>query len=413
MTTPERLWIFNHHAAAPDQSAGTRHYDLASRLVRRGIDVTIFAAGFNHFTGREERLRPWQLKRVEIVGGVRFVWVRTYPYRGNDFRRIASMGSYLVMSILAQIGHPRPTHVIGSTVHPLAAIAAYFVARARRAAFFFEIRDLWPQTLIDLGLIREGSLRATVLRAIERFLINRARAVIAVLPGIHDYIRDQRLEPRGVAYIPNGVDLTKSAPLAATDPALARMRALRDAGRFVAIYAGSHALVNRLDVVLDAAALLLQRSGSSVHVVLAGDGRERPALEARAASLGLANVEFLGPVPKRNIPRLLEAADVCLLHVTASPVYRFGVSFNKLFDYLASRKPIVFACHSAYDPVAEAGCGLSIPPDDPAALADALDRLQRTPAAELDAMGRNGLRWVAQHHDMDELARSLLAALRR
>lgn len=405
----QRLWIFNHHAGAPDSGTGTRHFDLASHLGADRFDVTIFAAGFNHFTGREERLRGWQLKRTEIIDGVRFVWVRTIPYRENDGRRVASMVSYLFVTIIAQLGHAAPTHVIGSTVHPLAALAGYLVARLRGAAFYFEIRDLWPQTLVDLGALREAAVVTRLLRALERFLVSRARAVITVLPGMDLYIRERGLNPRAIAYIPNGVDLRRSAATSRSR-AVSRVLELRAAGRFVTIYAGSHALVNRLDVVLDAAANLT-RLHSRAHIVLVGDGRERLALQARAAALGLENVDFLGPVPRNEVAALLAESDVCLLHVTDSPVYRFGMSFNKLFDYLASGKPIIFACRAAYDPVAEAECGLSIAPDDADSLADAIRRLEHTPIGEREAMGRNGVRWVTEHHDMAMLAHRLSATL--
>ena len=152
-----RVWIVNHYAATPDEPAGTRHYALARELVTRGHAVTIFAASFGHHSGRERRLASRSLYRSEWHDGVRFVWLRTLPYRGNTWRRPLNMLSFLVTFLVVQTREKAPDTVVGSTVHPFAALGGWVAARLRGADFVFEIRDLWPQTLVDLGAMRAGS----------------------------------------------------------------------------------------------------------------------------------------------------------------------------------------------------------------------------------------------------------------
>jgi len=208
-STPGRgrhLWIVNHYAVGPDMPKGTRHYSLARQLVARGHRVTIFAASFDHDAGRERFAWGRALARRQTIDGIQFVWLRTIPYQGNTIRRQFNMLSFLLMFLLAQVGEARPDVVLGSTVHPFAAFGAWVAARARGVPFVFEIRDLWPQTLVDLGALRVGSPFERGLRHLEAFLVHRATAVITLLPGIRDYLRGQGLPDDKVVYLPNGAD---------------------------------------------------------------------------------------------------------------------------------------------------------------------------------------------------------------
>jgi glycosyltransferase involved in cell wall biosynthesis len=424
-----RVWIVNHYADAPDRPSGTRHYDLAQQLIGQGREVTIFAAGFSHVTGRDERMRGARLSRTETFDGVRFVWLRTVSYRGNTARRSINMLSFAAVFLLVQWRSARPDAVIGSTVHPFAAFAAWIAAKLRRAIFLYEVRDLWPQTLVDLGAIRDGSPGERSLRWIEAFLVRRASAVITLLPGMRDYLAGRGLPTDRVVYIPNGVDLERfdeavaagtpgtagtaaaapASPHGPADVALARIRATRDAGRFAIGYVGAFGRVNELGVIVRAAMLAERREPGRISLTLIGDGPERAGLVALAGSDPA--IAFGAAIPKRDVPRLLAALDGTVVHATETPVYRYGISFNKLFEYLAAGRPVVFACASAYDPVGAEGAGLSIPPDDPEALADAMLTLAATPEAERQAMGRAGRSVVERDHDMAALGARLGAAL--
>lgn len=405
-----RVWIANHYASPPDEPAGTRHFELARVLVHRGVAVTIFAAGFGHKSGREQRLAPGRLYRTQVVDGVRFVWLWTLPYRGNTWRRQANMLSYLATFLVVQTRFAAPDVIVGSTVHPFAALGAWLVARARRARFLFEILDLWPQTLVDLGALRDGSPGERLLRALEAFLVRRASAVITVLPGMRDYLRERGLPCDHVVYVPNGANLETFGAAAviphADEPeAVARcadeVRRLRADGRFVIGYVGAFGRVNRVDVIIEAAAIAEARASGRVGVVLIGDGPERRDLERRAAGNPAV---ALGPaIPKAFVPSVLRSLDAAVVHTTLTPVYRYGISFNKVFEYMAAERPVVFACRSAYDPVAVCGAGLTVPPDDPGSLAAAFIELAGASSAARVAMGSAGRAYVAREHDIETL----------
>ncbi len=409
-----RIWILNHYASPPDRPAGTRHYEFGRLLAGWGHDVTIFASSFSHFSRAEERLAAGERMRAEVIDGVRFVWIRTTPYSRNDHRRVLNMLSYAAGAVQAQRTFARPDVVIGSCVHPMAVAAACLIGAIRRAPFVFEVRDLWPQTLIDMGALRERGVTARVLRALERFLYHRARLVISLLPGAAEYITAAGVPASKIVYIPNGIAERTAVPAwpdAQTRVLVDRIRQWREAGCLVAGYVGSHGQANGADMLVEAAAVLRDRGIGDIALVLVGDGPDKERCEQLARRRGLQNILFAPPVPKHAVPSVLEALEVTLFPLRDVPVFRYGLSSNKLFDYLASGRPVIFACALADNPVRASGGGICVRPEAPTAVADALVQLAAAGQAGRRAIGEHGRSWVYRHHNVTTLAEQFLRAL--
>ena len=408
-----RIWIFNHYASPPDRAAGTRHYDLGRVLAAQGHEVIIFASSFSHFSRREERLAPGQRIRIEDTDGVRFVWLRTTAYSRNDYRRVVNMLSYAIRASWAQRRMRRPDVVVGSSVHLAAVAAAWLVALCRRAVFVFEVRDLWPQTLIDMGALREGGATARLLQAAELFFYQRARTVICLLPHGADYIASRGIPRSKVVYVPNGI-ADDRVEISAPDQSaelVNRINEWRTGGYLIAGYVGSHGSVNGVSDLVKAARELRDRGENSMAFVLVGDGPEKEACQRLAGQYGLENVLFWPPVPKREVRAVLEAVDVLIFCVRDVAVHSYGLSCNKLFDYLASGRPVVFASGVADGPVHESGGGICVPAESPADLAEAMITLVRLGEAERRAIGQLGRAWVYQHHGTTALAGQFLQAM--
>jgi glycosyltransferase involved in cell wall biosynthesis len=408
-----RIWILNHYALPPDRAGGTRHYEFARRLAEWGHDVTIFASSFSHFSRTEERLAPGERLRVEVIDGVRFAWIRTVPYQRNDRRRALNMASYAAGVLRVQHRFPRPDVVVGSCVHPLAVAAAALIGAVRRVPFVFEVRDLWPQTLIDMGALPERGPLTTALRAGERFLYRRARTIISLLPGAAEYITATGISKDKIFYIPNGTTASARSLTAEQGEVTQQIGRWHESGALVAGYVGSHGAANGVDVLVRAAAVLRDRGVADIALVLVGDGPDKGRCQKLAADLGLDNIAFAPPVPKQAVPALLQSLDMTLFPLRDLPVFRYGLSSNKLFDYLASGRPVVCASALADNPVRASGGGLCVQPETPQAIADALCTLSAAGPSARHTIGQRGRTWVHQHHDMTMLATRFRQALER
>lgn len=404
------IWIFNHYAHAADVPGGTRHYDLARELVRRGHHTTIFASSFHHNRHQEMKLAPGERWKVEDVAGTRFVWIKTFPYQSNDWRRVLNMVSYMVCAWSLGRNAPetilktgKPDVIIGSSVHLLAVFAAYRVAKHHGAKFIMEVRDLWPQTIIDLGEMSERNPVTKILQFLERFLYQRAERIIVLAPGMGEYISDRGIIKEKITWISNGVDLSRFKEFAAQD--------LPD-NAFKVMYLGAHGQANALDVLLDAAKVAQDQGHREIEFILVGDGPEKPRLVERAKELGLTNMKFCDPVPKTKVSKTLGEATAAVFVLNDLPLYRYGISLNKLFDYMAAEKPLILAGYPVNNPVKQARCGLTVPPRNPEALAEAIIELSRMPKEEREAMGRRGREYVEKYHAIPVLADKLIQCIK-
>lgn len=391
------ILLVNHYALPPSRAGGTRHFALSRELTRRGHEVTIAASNVDYMTRQGRHLGRRENFLDESVEGVRFLWVRSPAYSGNSAARLWNMlsfsGRLLQRAAAPHLG--RPDVVLGSSPHPFAALAAQRLAQRFQAPFVLEVRDVWPETLVELAGISPHHPLVRVLGWIEDYLYRHASRIVSVLPGAKDQVAAKGTSSEKVVWIPNGVDLNF---VPEPSPCV-------ESPVFTVMYAGAHGLANGLDTVLDAAAILqAQGFGSEIRFALVGDGPEKSRLQARAESEGLDVVKFLAPVPKREVYRVLQGADVFLMILKESPVFRWGVSPNKLFDYLVMARPVIFGVNTPFDMVTEAGAGIRIEPEDAGSLAAAVLKLRRCPIEARREMGERARRYVEENHNLARLA---------
>lgn len=399
-----KIWIFNHYAVGPNSNGITRHYDLAKYLVKKGHEVTIFASSFNHQALEEEHLKNSSKKYVEKeYDGVKFVWIKTLAYKKNNWRRVINMLNYTYKAYRrGKKNKENPDIVIGSLAHPLAALIGYFIAKKKKALFYFEERDLWPQSLIDLGKMSKKNPAIIILGRLEKFLYTKSTRIILLFDKAINYVKSKGINSSKVVYLPNGVDFTRfeeevSLPKNITE----ELNKLEN--KIIAVYTGTLGLANSIDTVLDVALEIMQKN-PRVHFLFVGGGPQKENLLKRKIDEKIENVTFLEPMPKRYIANILRKSDVGLLPLKDSPVFKWGISPNKLYDYMAASLPVLLLCNLDDTPIEKYKAGEVFKKDF---VPNLVDFFSNVSLAELKEMGRNGNKYVNESHDWEKLASKL------
>jgi glycosyltransferase involved in cell wall biosynthesis len=405
---PMHLLIVNQYGLPTGTPGITRHGDLGAELARRGHEVTVIASRFNYLTRSRSDGRT-----SEDHGGVRFRWLDTGSYRGNDRQRARSMLKFTARATAVGLRLPRrPDVVIASSPHLLVGLSGAAIARRYRVPFLFEVRDLWPSILVDLGAVRAGSIGHRALERLERLTYRLADRIITVPPHADRRVAELGADAAKCVHIPNAtaLDASVEAPL----PSSLADILDRCEGRDVLLYAGAQGVSNGLDVVLDMLDLMRRDDPATygrLAVVLVGDGGEHDALVASASGRGHDYLFFHAPVEKAAIPAALRRASFLLVSFSDAPTYDYGLSPNKLFDYMSARRPVLLASRLLDTPVDEARAGRCFVPGSPASLADAVRWLVETPAAERAAMGDRGADLVRRRYTIPATADQLEALL--
>jgi glycosyltransferase involved in cell wall biosynthesis len=390
-----RVLYVSQYFVGADQPGGVRHWQHCQALVRAGHDVTVVTSYVQHKERTvPERYQGKRMVREEEDGLV--VW-RTYstPGYGRDLRsRLSSYTSFALWGGLAAMKAGKHDVVVASSPPLPAAAAAALIARGRRSTFILEVRDLWPDSAVAMGLVTNRRIIG-VARRMEHYCYRSASRIVALTEGIRDGVVEQGVNPSKITLITNGIDIT-------TGPSNGAGSVLVPDGAFVAMYLGAHGTYSSLGTVLDAAERL--RGRDDIRFVLVGGGDQKPGLVDDARRRNLHNVTFVDPVPKRDVPSYLSRADVCILPYQDKELFA-GALPNKTFDYMGAERPILAAVRpgEVSQLVETAACGVTVPPEDAAAMAQAVERM----AADRPGsrrMGENGGTYVRAHYDRAVLA---------
>jgi glycosyltransferase involved in cell wall biosynthesis len=424
----------NHYAGSPRHGMEYRPYYLAREWVRAGHAVTMLAAAFSHVRSTQPLRdgQPLSAPTQENIDGIRYRWFPAPAYQGNGLGRVKNIWAFLRQlwsAAPALVAELKPDVVIASSTYPMDIWVARRIARLARAKLVFEVHDLWPLSPIELSGMSPRHPFIMLCQAGEDAAYRDADLVVSMLPKVAGHMSSRGLDLQRLIIVPNGISpddwVLPTEPAIGAAPAPALLRAdiaaviaqARSQGRSVVGYAGSMGLPNALDDLLDALKLLPAGPGAQaarLQVLLVGDGHERQRLQQRIAAEGLdALVVWLPPIPKAQIPALLAAIDIAYIGWQKVPIYRFGIAPNKLMDYMMAGCTVLHAVEAGNDPVAEAGCGLTVAPQDPPAIAAGLLRLAALPAAERRSMGERGRAFVLANHTYPVLARRFLDGVAR
>lgn len=400
------ILYINHYAGSLDLGMEFRPYYMAQEWTKAGHRVRVVAADFSHLRSKN----PEVSKDYEImnIDGIEYQWLKTRTYESNGVKRAITMVQFcskLYFGAAKIVKEFKPDLVITSSTYPLDTYPAQRIAKMAKARYVHEGHDLWPLTLTELMGMSKWNPFVILMGMAERSVYKNATHVVSVLPFSYKHMLQHGLKSVDkFTHIPNGIVIKDWLnPIEAPEEHTRLFNELRSQGKSIVCYLGGHAPSNALDTLVDAA---LKNNDNRFAFVLIGKGNQKQRLMKKAE--GAKNIYFLPPVSKMAVPTVLSMADFLYIGAEKCDLYRFGVSMNKVYDYMMAAKPIIYGVEAANNDVLDAECGFTIKPDAPEDICKVLDELVNMSQDEKQIMGEKGRKWVLENCSYAVLAARFL-----
>lgn len=397
------ILYINHYAGSPEMGMEFRPYYLAREWVKMGHHVTMVAGDYSHLRKKNPQIKKdFQVERID---GINYVWVKTGEYEGNGVARALTMERF-VRKLLAHAKELArlyaPDIVIASSTYPLDTYPAQRIAKLANAKYIHEVHDMWPATLYEVGGMAKKHPFVVAMQIAENFAYKHCDKCIALLPYAKPYMVEHGLSPEKFINIQNGV-VEEEWEHYDVIPEKHQVFFDRHKDAFIVGYFGGHALSNALDQSLDVAKEFLDNP--DIIFVFVGDGVEKSRLVERKKDEQINNAFFLPPVPKRSIPDLLRHFDCSYITGMPSPLYRFGLCINKMYDSMMAGLPIICAIDAPDTLVNQYGCGFQCNPADREKVVEAILRVSGMSLNEREKMGAKGKEAVLKQFTYNRLAK--------
>lgn len=393
----KQIWIINQTAGTPISGWGERHYYLSRFWVKNGYQTTTFSGTYNHLFINQPVKNSKSFNIDEIEEDIRFCWVKIKKYNPNSVFKLWSMIVFAFkMFFIPSNKFKKPDVVLISSMPLFSVIPAYFIAKKFKAKLLFEVRDLWPETPIHLKGYSKWHPVVLCMKYLEKFGYRKSNAIISVLPNAFHYINKISNNPDKFNYIPNGIDDKLIGKLKNSNDVIANIK--KD--KFVIGYTGTLGLANAMEFFIDASIIL--KNNTQIQFVIVGDGYLKEELRRKVISQD--NIIFINKIEKSYVQDMISYFDVCYVGRFDSPLYNHGVSYNKYFDYMLAKKPILESSNLIKDPVELSGCGLIVKPEDSQAIVDGILELKKLSTESLDKLGEKGYSYVKKYHNFEYLS---------
>ena len=397
-----KILLLNQAFVSPDEPGHTRHFEMAQYLRKHGHELVIVASDLNYQTG-QRTVERHGLFTEQMIDGVRVLRSYIYPtLHRSYFWRIISFFSFMFSSVWTALSVKDADLIMGTTPQIFQAVSAWFVAFIRNKPFLLEVRDLWPEFGISMGVITNPIVIA-LTRWLEKFLYARATHILVNSPAYKEYMLAKGVPASKITYIPYGTDVDMFNP---SVDGLSVRKKLGLEDKFVVLYAGALGQANDIYTVLCAAKHL--NDEDHIRFVFWGDGKERPNLQSEAERLELRNVIFAGVCPKKEMPFVIASSDVCLAILQNVPMFRTTYP-NKVFDYMAAARATVLVIDGVIREVIESSKGgVFVEPANHELLAETILELSKDPQ-RVKQMGLNARAYLVKNLDRrDKLDETLL-----
>lgn len=404
MNQKKTIWIINQYASTPNTGFIGRHYYLAQELADLGYKVYVVSASYTHSQSNPVSFEE-DYKFEDFGDNFKFLWLKTPVYqKSTSKRRVLNWFEFgWKIKGLNKIIKDKPDVILYSSLSLVGFLGAERLAKKNKVPLIFEVRDIWPLSLMEIGGYSASHPFVRFLQWVEDRAYQKSDKVISNLKNAVDHMVSRGLDPQKFYWIPNGF----SSKEVATKEALPNnIEKQLPENKFIVGYTGSIGIANCLQNLIGAAIKLQDRS--DIHFAIVGKGEYKEVLQQQVADHQLSNVTFIDPIPKTQIQSMLDKFGTCYIGLKKDPLFRFGVSPNKLFDYLYAGKPVIYAIDSGkYKPVSDAGAGYEVTPENTDELICTIEKLAAMPETERRVMGENGCKYVKDLYDYKALALKL------
>jgi len=390
------VWFINEYAGSPKYGMEFRHYYLGKALVNLGYKVWVISANYSHL------LHSYPILEVENINGVDFFWLNVIKYpHAHSKKRVLKWFQFTSKLFWKLRKLPKPDYIYVSSPFLLPIVPAYFYSRKYKAKLIFEVRDIWPLTLVELGGYSWKYPFISFMRKIELFALKKSDSIVSVLFNFGMYLNDLGLKKEW-HYIPNGIAVQDIAEQELPQTFINKI----PKDKFIVAYTGTIGWSNSLDTLLGAAEILKDKK--DIVFVIVGKGKEKQRLVSIKKEKQLENVIFLESITKGQVLSFLKGfANVTYVGLKKKKLFKYGVSPNKIFDYMLAKKPIVHAIDVSNDLVSQANCGISVEAENPKAVADVVLKLYSMSEEKRKALGENGYRFLLENHTYEKLSLKL------
>ena len=390
------LWIINEYAGSPYNGMEYRHYYLGKEFTKLGYNVNIISSSYSHLFYKLPK------KRKENIDGINYLWIKTLNYgNSHNKKRVLKWFLFTLKIFFLPLSLKKPDVIIVSPMAPFPIFPAWIVSKIYKAKLVYEVKDIWPLSLIELGKFNSRHPLIKLMSLFERFALKRSDVIVSNLQNYGEHIKKDLGLNKDFVWISNGIDLEE---IKNTSPLDDKTKNLIPKDKFLIGYVGTIGLANALESFCETAKILKDKK--EILFVLVGDGQEKKKLINQYGNLD--NILFIDAIPKKQVQSMLTLFDICYIGFKKEKLYEYGVSPNKLFDYMLSGKPILYSINSRKNIVDIAKCGITVDAENPKAIADGILKLYEMPQEELKKMGENGRKYVLQHFTFEKLAKKFM-----
>lgn len=403
MGNKKNIWLISQYTGSPYHGMNYRGYYLAKEFVKNGHKVTVFTGTYSHLFINLPRTQ--KIFTEENIDGIDYIWVKTPRYKSSkSIMRVFSMLVFMWRLFFFKTNTiAKPDEIIISSLSLFPIINAYLWSKKFKIEFIFEVRDIWPLTLIEVGGFSQWHPLAIFLGWFEKFGYKKAKYVVSVLPNAHIHMKTRGMRADKFRYIPNGI---LEEEVSNYEEVSINIQKQIPKDKFIIGYVGTLGIANSLDTLLQSAKML--QTNNHIHFVLVGQGDEKKNLQDYKNKELLDNVTFIDAIAKIQVQGILKYFDICYIAGKNKPMYQYGVSANKIFDYMYASKPILYAIEEGETLIDKAQCGISIEAQNVEQLKETILEFSSFHSDKLDKMGQLGKAYVLGHHRYEILSNNYL-----